>query len=174
MSTRGWYWPWLLAAGLLGVVAVNVVMFFVASSDGEGAVVEPDYYRKAVEWDSTLALRAASARLGWTATASLVRQAAAPSGPEGASAGRIAVRLVDDAGAAVAGAQATAVLIHNADAGHPQQVLLHETLPGSYTAETTLAHLGLWEVRVDAHRAAAHFAAILHTELVAPPAVARR
>ena len=68
MSKHGWYWPWLLATGLLGIVAVNVTMLFVANSDANGSVVEPDYYRKAVQWDSTMAHRAASDRLGWTAS----------------------------------------------------------------------------------------------------------
>jgi hypothetical protein len=71
MSTRGWYWPWLLATGLLGIVAVNVTMLLVANSDANGSVVEPDYYRKAVQWDSTMAHRAESDLLRWTAAVSL-------------------------------------------------------------------------------------------------------
>ena len=82
MAKNGWYWPWLLVLGMSGIVGVNVVMLFVANSDANGVVVEPDYYRKAVQWDSTMAHRAASDLLGWTATVALSADAAAAGADE--------------------------------------------------------------------------------------------
>ena len=172
MTTRGWYWPWLLAAGLLGVVGVNVTMLFVANSDANGSVVEPDYYRKAVQWDSTMAHRAASDLLGWTATVSLVADDAVPA--SGARVGMLRVTLADSSGAGVAGAMVSAVLIHNADAGRPLEFALRDDGEGRYGVGVPLAHAGRWEVRVSAERAGARFAVIAHTDVaalaVAPPA----
>ncbi|MCE9602518.1 MAG: FixH family protein [Gemmatimonadetes bacterium] len=168
MSKRGWYWPWLLATGLLGIVAVNVTMLFVANSDANGSVVEPDYYRKAVQWESTMTHRAASDLLRWSATVSL----SATDTVNGATsrAATLRVTLADSAGAGVAGAVVRAVLIHNADAGRPLEVALREDGAGRYGAELPVAHGGLWEVRVNADRGAERFAVIAHTDLVVTPA----
>lgn len=165
MTERGWYWPWLLAAGLLGVVGVNVTMLFVANSDANGSVVEPDYYRKAVQWDSTMAHRAASDRLGWTATVSLVAGGDVPGSRAGA--GTLRVTLVDSTGVGIAGAVVGAVLIHNTDAGRPLELALRDEGEGRYEVDVPLAHAGLWEVRVSAERAGARFAAIAHTDVAA-------
>ncbi len=165
MTERGWYWPWLLAAGLLGVVGVNVTMLFVANSDANGSVVEPDYYRKAVQWDSTMAHRAASDRLGWTAAVSLV--AGGEARASAARAGTLRVTLADSTGVGIAGAVVSAVLIHNADAGRPLALALRDEGQGRYDVDVPLAHAGLWEVRVSAERAGARFAVIAHTDVAA-------
>ena len=154
---RGAHWPWLVTAALLFTVGVNVVMLFAANSDRNGSVVEPDYYRKAVAWDSTMAHRAASDRLGWTASTS-VRQS-----------GAVVVRLVDRSGAPVSGARVTAVLIHNVDAGHPLQLTLRERETGLYSVGAPIAHPGRWEVRVGALRGEERFMAILIVDADAPP-----
>lgn len=155
---RGAYWPWLLTLALLFTVSANVVMLFAANSDRNGSVVEPDYYRKAVAWDSTMARRAASDRLGWHATATVERSVAGV-----ASAGEVVVRIADAAGAAVQGATVTATLIHNLDAGHPTVLSLREAPGGGYAARAPIAHPGRWEVRIEAERAGARF---LATEIV--------
>ena len=125
-------------------------MLFVANSDANGVVVEPDYYRKAVQWDSTMAHRAASDLLGWTATVALSADAAAAGADEGAA--TVRVTLTDAAGAGVTGAAVQAVLIHNADAGRPIELQLRDEGAGRYGVNVPLAHPGLWEVRVNASR----------------------
>jgi nitrogen fixation protein FixH len=168
MAKRGWYWPWLLGLGMSGIVGVNVVMLFVANSDANGVVVEPDYYRKAVQWDSTMAHRAASDLLGWKVSVALSADEAAPGSASRAA--TLHVTLVDSAGAGVAGAAVQAVLIHNADAGRPLELALRDQGAGRYGAELPLGHAGLWEVRVSAERAGERFGVIAHTDLVARPA----
>lgn len=163
---RGAYWPWLLAAALLFTVGANVVMLFAANSDRNGSVVEPDYYAKAVAWDATMAQRRASDLLGWTATATVVRSRA--DAGTAAVSGGVVVHLRDRDGAALSGARVTAVAIHNADAGHPLELTLHERAPGLYGAGARIAHPGRWEVRVQAVRAAARFGATLIVEAEAP------
>lgn len=158
----GWYWPWLLVLGMSGIVGVNVWMLVVASGDANGSVVEPDYYRKAVAWDSTMAVRAASERLGWRTELSLTGASGAPASLE--------VRLADASGAGIAGAAVTATLIHNADAARHVDVRLRDLGDGRYAAEPALAHPGLWEVRIEATRGTAHFAETRHTDLAVRPA----
>ncbi|MHB1297992.1 MAG: FixH family protein [Gemmatimonadaceae bacterium] len=154
---RGWYWPWFIVAALLFTVGVNVVMLFAASGDGgNGYVVEPDYYRKAVDWDRTMARQAASDSLGWSATATIRRGTGDSS--------KVVVHAVGRDGAAVTGARVSAMLIHNLDAAHPVDVVLVESEPGRYATTAALAHAGRWEVRVEARRGAERFMATLHAE----------
>lgn len=159
---KGWYWPFLLGAGMLGIVGVNTTMLFVANGDRNGSVVEPDYYRKAVAWDSTMALRAASDSLGWHAEVEL--------GVGNGPGALLELRITDAAGAAVSGATVTATLIHNIDAARHVDVVLRDVGGGRYAADAPLAHAGRWEVRVAADLGAARFVATRHADLALPGA----
>lgn len=152
---KGWQWPLLIGLALAFTVGVNVVMLFAAGSDPNGSVVEQDYYRKAVEWDRTMARRAASAALGWTATASL----------GAAEAGRtLRVTLRDASGAAIADADVSATLIHNREASTPVALTLQPAGDGAYVATGALAHAGQWEVRIVARRGDDRFETSLRAE----------
>ena len=54
MATKGWYWPVVIVSLLVGGAAANIGFMIVANRDPTFAV-EPDYYRKAVDWDRTMA-----------------------------------------------------------------------------------------------------------------------
>jgi nitrogen fixation protein FixH len=144
----GWQWPWLVTAALLFTVGVNVVMLVAASGDANGAVVEPDYYRKGVEWDLAMARRAASDRLGWRTSASIARVG------DGHA---LRVHATDSTGAPLTGARFVAVLIHNLDAARPVRATLEELGDGRYEAPVPIAHDGMWEVRLEARRDAARY-----------------
>jgi len=154
--SRGWYWPWLLASGMLGIVGVNVVMFAVAASDANGAVVEADYYRKAVDWDRALAARAASAALGWRPSVTLARY----TGGEG----RLSVGLTDASGRSLTDATVDATLIHNRDAAHPVRVTLRSGSSGEHAAPVPLRWAGRWELRLVARRGADRFEWVGHVD----------
>ena len=66
-STKpGRRWPWILAGALTVQAAGIITMVTIASSDPSFAV-EPDYYQRAVAWDSYAAQREASRALAWRA-----------------------------------------------------------------------------------------------------------
>lgn len=155
---RGWQWPVLVSLALAFTVGVNVVMLLAAGSDPNGTVVEPDYYRKAVEWDRTMARRAASAALGWSATASI---GAATTSPVQR---RIAVSLTDAGGAALSGAEVSATLIHNREASAPVTIDLQEGDAGQYVGAGALLHAGQWELRIAARRGRERFETSLRIE----------
>lgn len=154
--TRGWYWPWLVAAALFFTVGANVVMLFAANADRNGVVVEPDYYRKAVDWDRTMERQAASDRLGWRTDVALT------------GAGRVdaevELRAIGADGRPVTGARFTATLIHNLDAARPVRVQLQEVGDGRYAATAALVHRGLWEVRLEGRRDADRYVGTLRAE----------
>ena len=150
---RGWQWPVMVTLALGFTVGVNFVMLFAASSDPNGTVVEPDYYRKAVEWDRTMARRSASVALGWTARASLAE-----------TPGALNVQLADSSGAHIADAEVTATLIHNREASTPLLVSLRSVGDGAYSVDVPSLRGGLWEVRVVARRGGDRFESTHHSE----------
>ena len=70
MAAKGWYWPVAIVGLLVSGAAANIGFMIVANRDATFAV-EPDYYRKAVDWDHTMAQEARNAELGWRVTAQL-------------------------------------------------------------------------------------------------------
>ena len=155
----GMGWPIGVATILALTVAANIVVMRIANDDPSFSV-EPDYYRKAVAWDSTMARRAESAALGWTATVTLEAEARA------AAPTTVAVALLDTSGAPVREATVAVTLIHNADAGRPLSVRLSERAPGTYEGSALLAFPGRWEVRIAATRGAERFELTTHTDLL--------
>jgi nitrogen fixation protein FixH len=157
---KGWIWPVMIVASLLFTVGANVVMLMASSSDANGTVVEPDYYRKAVDWDRTMARRASSESLGWRAAVTLGATVASSAG-DGRS---VRLLLTDSTGAAVRGADVTVTLIHNLDAATPVRGGLAQGDEGTYDALLAVPRHGRWEVRVEARRAEDRFQATLHVD----------
>lgn len=153
---RGWQWPLLVTLALMFTVGVNVVMLFAAKGDPNGTVVEPDYYRKAVEWDRTMARQSASDALRWTASATI--------GASTDSSREVRVVLRDSTGAAVSDADVRVTLIHNAEAAKLTEGTLVVQPNGEYAAAVLAPHAGRWEVRVAARRGEQRFFATLHAE----------
>lgn len=136
-------WP----AAVVGVLAITVganVWLIWAARDPNGAVIEPDYYRKAVAWDTTAARQARSDDLRWRADAAL-------GATDGARA-HVRATLVDSLGAPVAGADVRLEAIHNLEAARRVHATLGESAPGVYEADAALDRAGLWELRLTARR----------------------
>ncbi|HKZ05559.1 MAG TPA: FixH family protein [Methylomirabilota bacterium] len=155
---RGWLWPLGLALALALSAGGNVAFMVLASRDASFAV-EPDYYRKALEWDRTMAQASANRALGWMA---------AVDGPAPAPGGRrLVVRLIDRDGGPVDGARMTVEARHGARAAEVVHGLLAGTGQGRYAAELPLGRVGLWELRLRAERGAQVFTQRLEVDL--PP-----
>ena len=137
-------WP----VAIVGMLAVNVLATGVlmwAANDDEANAVEPDYYRKAMAWDSTVAARRRGVELGWRLDASL-----GAIGGDGT--GVVSVTLADSTGAPLDGAAVTLEAIHNAHARHPVRATLAPAGAGRYEARVPLRWAGLWELRLEIAR----------------------
>jgi nitrogen fixation protein FixH len=135
VRSRFWPWPGMVFVLLAGNMAIVSTMIYAATSD-KSFSVEPDYYRKAVEWDRSATQRAHNAALGCN-----VSVAPAPVGAP------IAARLVDDQGQAIRGADVEVVAFHNARASNRLETTLEEIEPGLYRSTEVLMRPGLWELR---------------------------
>jgi hypothetical protein len=144
----------LLHAGIQGVIVL-------ASAQDPSFAVEPDYERKAAHWDDVMRERAASDRLGWSATLDTMATGN----------GRVAVTLglADGGGAAVARARVRVAAFHVAFAGRILEADLIETAPGSYAATLPMQRPGLWEFRVEAERDREKFVRTLREKVACRP-----
>lgn len=151
MSGRGRLWPWALGTVLAVTMAGNIWVMRLAGSDASFAV-EPDYYRKAVDWDSTMAQSGRNTALGWELEAELTPPAA-----DGSS--RVTVSLRGADGAAIAGAVIQLEATHNAQASRVLEATLEATGDGTYRAILPDARRGIWELRFEATRGGDRFTA---------------
>ncbi|MEO8619826.1 MAG: FixH family protein [bacterium] len=142
-------WPTIIVTVLTSYVIFGFIAARIATHDPNFAV-EPDYYRKAVAWDSTLAQAKRSAALGWQLTPVL--------GPIGnGTAAPLTLQVRDSTGAPVSAVQ---VSVEARQVAHADAVVRGTLSPvgdGAYTALLPLAHAGLWEFRVVATRGADRF-----------------
>lgn len=148
-------WP----AAILGVLAVTVaanVVLLVEAGDPGAAGIEPDYYRRAVAWDSTMAQEDRNAALGWRLAAEL--------GPMGTGGSPLVVRLTGADGRPLAGARIEVEAIHNLAAAHPVRAALVATDDGAYATSLPLPRRGLWELRFTVARAGERFTTRLRRE----------
>jgi len=148
-------WPIAIVGVLAITVGANGYLVYKAG-DPSVYVVEPDYYRKAVAWDTTLAQLARDAALGWKLDASL-----GPVGPAGAV---VRMTLADSTGAPIAGARVALEAVNNLDGGHYVHARLTEAAPGTYVAEAALPRAGLWELRFDVTHGRDRFTADLRRD----------
>lgn len=142
-------WPIGIALVLAATVGGNLVMMRVAGNDPSMAI-EPDYYKKAVDFDSTMAEERRSNALGWHAITTL--DSVVVGAPT-----NVRVQLTDSTGVAIGDATVKIVALFNARANELQAVTLEREPNGTYRGAITVHYPGEWEVRVDAVRGSAHF-----------------
>lgn len=145
----GMGWPIGIVAILGASVAANMVMMRIANNDPSFAV-EPDYYRKAVFYDSTMAQTHRNLDLGWDV------QTSADSIVQGKPT-RLRVVLRDERARPVLGAVVQASVLFNARANDLTTATLTDEGTGVYSATLPINAPGVWEVRVNATRDTSHF-----------------
>ena len=148
---QGMGWPIGVAVILGATVAANIVVMRIANDDPSFAV-EPDYYRKAVHFDSTMAQQRENISLGWGI------QTQIDSIGDGTHT-RLTVQLRDASSYPLPGARVAVMARHNARANDTLTAVLTEAAPGMYSAELPIARAGEWEVRVDAAHGSQRFSA---------------
>ena len=127
--------------GLLSLqVAGGAFAIFLATSDESVAVV-PNYHQQALDWDQHVALRNASAKLGWDAAMS---QFDGESGVAG-----LRIRLRDRDGAVVEIASGEIEIFRHARAGTGRRVAIPAGAADSIDLGRCFDVSGLWQVAVD-------------------------
>ena len=154
---RGTWWPISLAGVLATTVAANIWVAVIANDDPSFAI-EPDYYRKAVEWDTTLAQGRHNASLGWRLTPTMGAIAA-----DGST--LLSAQLTDSAGSAISGAVVRVTALAVARASDVHQATLAPAGAGTYAVRLEARRAGEWELRFDATRGGEHFTQVSRIRL---------
>ena len=153
---RGGWWPIGITAVLAMTVAANVWVATVASDDPSFAI-EPDYYKKAVAWDSTLAQARTNAMLGWHLTPTL--------GPIRADGAELRAILTDSSGAAISNANVKVSALQVSRASDVHRLALAATDGGgSYLGKIDARLPGQWELRFDVTLGSTHFTDVARVE----------
>lgn len=135
-------WPIAIAA-ILGITVIgNFAVMRIASNDPSFAV-EPDYYSKAVAYDSTMAQQRKNLSLGWGVEAMLDTMVSGEMT-------KLTVHLRAPDASPLSGASVSVMARFNARANDTLTAQLSETEPGFYVASLPIHTPGEWEVRVDA------------------------
>ena len=151
----GALWPIAIVGVLALTVGANVAVF-IAARDPHAAALEPDYYNKAVAWDSTLAQEHRSEQLGWRVDADLL-----DASRDGAT---LRVQVLDRDGAPLTGARVRVEAIHNLQADVRVKAVFGDSGQGEYVMKLPLPRAGMWELRLDITRGADRYVTSLRRE----------
>ncbi|MEP0845746.1 MAG: FixH family protein [Phycisphaerae bacterium] len=153
---RSWLWPGLVI-GLIVMQAALAGTLIVCATNDPSFAVEPDYYRRALNWDAEAAQRRASDSLGWTLSLEVAPAANVVGERE------VRFRLRDHAGAPINDAHLDVTVFHHARGNERIGLMPAEKGGGEYICAAPLRKAGTWEFRVRALRGMDQFVA---TELV--------
>ena len=134
--------PWMIAAVLVAVAAVNGALAYFALRSDPGLVTAHPF-ELGNGYNEVLAEGEAEAALGWKGTVRFVADAE--------HSGTIVAEVRDRAGAAVSGLSVSVTVMRPVEPLPPQRLALEATATG-YSGAVTLPRLGLWELRVTARR----------------------
>ena len=153
---RGAWWPIGITAVLATTVGANIWVMVIAGGDPSFAV-EPDYYRKAIAWDTTMAQAQRNAVLGWHLTSTM-----GPIASDGYS--LVTARLTDSAGAGIPNAVVRLAALPIARAKDVREATLVPDGSGAYVVRLDARRPGQWELRFDAVVGSERFTQVARVE----------
>ena len=156
---RGLGWPIGMATILALTVGANIWVAVIANDDPSFAI-EPDYYRKAIGWDSTMVQMRENARLRWH-----IQPVLDPFTPSGGA--KLRLRLSDDSGTPIRDATIRVAALFNARAGRILEGTMRADTPTTYALQLPVGTRGEWELRFDIQRGRERFTTTTRLEAVA-------
>jgi len=153
---RGAWWPIGITTVLATTVAANLWVMRIANDDPSFAI-EPDYYQKAITWDSTLAQARQDSILGWRLKPTL--EIVAATGKT-----RITAILTDSLGTPISGAMVKLSALPVARAGQVHETTLTAAGAGEYTGQLDAQRQGRWELRFDVRAGSTRFTEVARVD----------
>ncbi len=139
---RGLHWP-LMLLGMFLVSASFVIVTAVLGAGSGSHMVEPDYYARAVDWDSERERLEAAERLGWDVRVS----ASGVLNPVGTR--LVSVLIFDSEGDPIESAIVQAICFAHTQAHDRTETEIPHVGAGQYQTRIQGMHTGgLWEFRV--------------------------
>jgi len=138
-TLRGSHVLAIVAAFFAAVFLVNGAMIYAALSTNTG-VVGSEPYRKGLHYNERIAADVRQARLGWTEKLTVDLD------------GRVVFVLAAEAGRPVVGLRVAGIIGRPSTDRYDMALLLGETAPGRYEAQTKPLAEGSWLIALDARR----------------------
>jgi len=136
---KGFHWPLIIVAFLLGDMIAMGITVAVSSGDPSHYVI-PDYYQKAVKHDEVIAQERHRLELGWALT--VARATPTADGVD------VDFELMGRDRQPVLGAKGTVEAFHQARAARAQSLPLEDVGAGIYRAHIPVRKAGLWDLDV--------------------------
>ena len=150
----GWWYPYIFVGGMLVIIAVNVVLILFATGTFTGLETE-HHYDRGLAYNDNLRAAEAQEALGWTVSVDYVKtDPPAGADPHGIT---LEAHFKDRDGQPIDDLDVRAMLVRPTSAGHDRQADMAPQGAGRYTAHVGLPLMGLWNIRVLADRADAHY-----------------
>jgi nitrogen fixation protein FixH len=144
--------PVVMIASMLGGLGYMAHL----ATDDPSFAVEKDYYKKAIDWDSTQAQAATNARLGWSIDLSVEPRDQQLS---------LVVHAKDSHGAPLRNANVRVEAFANARASHVVKADLQPQTDGALAASIPLVRPGLWEFRFVVESAGQRFTEVVRRDV---------
>ncbi len=153
-------WPSFVILLIVATIGGTFSMMWFAQRDGGPQVID-DYYRKAVEWDQTVAQQAAGDALGWMVDVSI--QPPAP----GTDQPTLSLAFSDSTGTPIQGLTGNVRLLRPqfAEALFETALLAAPGMPGTYSQAVAINRPGLWDIQIEASRDESRFLKTIRTEV---------
>lgn len=148
---------WLMPVGLLTALTLGELYMVYTAVDDPAFAVEKDYYKKAVHWDSHMKQVAENRRLGWKLALETL--------PAKNGHVQVVVRIKDEHGHPVRGANVHVETFFNARASQILTADLPDTGDGSYASALPIRHRGLWEFRFTATQGRVRFTDVVRQDV---------
>jgi hypothetical protein len=132
-------WPAAIVAVLALTVTANIVLLQQAGGPG-AASIEPDYYRRALTWDSAMAVARSDRATGWRVESRL--------GAVGAAGAPLELTVRDSLGAPLADARVVVSARHNSTTRISASDSLRTGPDGIARGHLPLGRRGLWELTI--------------------------
>ena len=157
-NKKGSYWPWLLVGLLVSGSSFNLYMVHRALSDPSFAV-EKNYYKKALQWDQTMAQKRTNAKLGWAIKANVK-----PHLKKNKASIKVHAKVVDKSGQVVKDAHVSFEAFHNARSARRFNKDMRRYNDSHNTTIPTYRQ-GIWVFQYTVLRGKQRFTQTLRTEL---------
>ncbi len=154
-------WIGIVVSLLVGSVVTQGVLLVASMSDPSFAV-EPDYERKAADWDAIQRRKQESLRLGWT-----VDLRTSPS--ERAGEVNVELSVFDRFGKPIRDATVALKTFHNARAGNVIAGRLFHDADGIYLATLPMRRSGIWEFRLEVVQGESHYTDVVRKSVLSAP-----
>ncbi len=139
MQTSAWrFYPWIIAAGMSVVIAVNIGMVSFALHTFPGKASGGEGFDLSNRYNAVIERSQEQAALGWTIDAKTDET------------GHPALSLTDASGKALTGARINATAERPVGEARRTRLAFHETTPGHYASDVALPLPGQWIVLLNA------------------------